>query len=42
MGLAIAARLQVWARHVWDRRHDRRGQGTVEYVGMVVIPTSPC
>jgi hypothetical protein len=39
MGYGIAARLQIWANDIWERRHDRRGQGTVEYVGMVVMVT---
>ncbi len=34
-----AARVHAWAAHAWWRARDARGQGTVEYVGMVVMVT---
>ncbi|MFN8108653.1 MAG: hypothetical protein U0Y82_02235 [Thermoleophilia bacterium] len=33
---AAAARLTVWALDLGRRMRDQRGQGTVEYVGVVV------
>ena len=33
------ARVHAWAAHAWWRARDSRGQGTVEYVGMVVMVT---
>jgi hypothetical protein len=37
---ALAARTHAWvARLWWAVRTERRGQGTVEYVGMVVMVT---
>lgn len=36
---AMAARLHAWAATAWWRARDARGQGTVEYVGMVVMVT---
>jgi hypothetical protein len=39
MGYAIAGWLHVRALELWDRRRAQRGQGTVEYVGMVVMVT---
>ena len=41
MGYAIAAWMQAAALTAMERaRHDRRGQGTVEYVGVVVMVLS--
>lgn len=39
MGYRLMARVTVGAMHGWDRlrRSDQRGQGTVEYVGIVVM-----
>lgn len=34
-----AAAVHAWASHAWWRVRDARGQGTVEYVGMVVMVT---
>lgn len=39
MGYALAAWVHAAAATMWDRGHDQRGQGTVEYVGMVVMVT---
>ena len=40
MGYAIAAWLQAAVLSAMERaRHDRTGQGTVEYVGVVVMVT---
>ncbi len=39
MGHALVAWLHAAALSVWDRRGDRAGQGTVEYVGVVVMVT---
>jgi hypothetical protein len=40
MGCAVAAFIHAWAVSALDRaRSDRRGQGTVEYVGVVVMVT---
>ncbi len=39
MGYAMAAWLHVRALALSDRRESQRGQGTVEYVGMVVMVT---
>lgn len=36
---AVSARVHAWALHAWWRARDARGQGTVEYVGMVVMVT---
>lgn len=36
---ALSARVHAWALHAWWRARDVRGQGTVEYVGMVVMVT---
>ncbi|MGA0068431.1 MAG: hypothetical protein ACO3PB_03080 [Miltoncostaeaceae bacterium] len=36
---AVSARVHSWALHAWWRARDARGQGTVEYVGMVVMVT---
>ena len=33
----MAARLHAWAATAWWRARDARGQGTAEYVGMVVM-----
>ena len=35
----MAARVHAWAAHAFWRARDARGQGTVEYVGMVVMVT---
>ncbi len=35
----MAARMHAWATHTWWRVRESRGQGTVEYVGMVVMVT---
>lgn len=35
----LSARVHAWAVHAWWRTRDARGQGTVEYVGMVVMVT---
>jgi len=35
----VSARVHAWALHAWWRARDARGQGTVEYVGMVVMVT---
>ena len=37
MGYRIASWTTVRAMRAWDRMKDQRGQGTVEYVGMVVM-----
>lgn len=40
MGYVIAAWLQAASVAMWERAtQDRRGQGTVEYVGVVVMVT---
>ncbi len=39
MTARIAARLHARAVTIWWRMRDQRGQGTVEYVGMVVMVT---
>lgn len=39
MGYAVAAWIHAAAVTAWERSHDQRGQGTVEYVGMVVMVT---
>lgn len=39
MGYALTAWLHSHAAYAWEHRHERRGQGTVEYVGMVVMVT---
>jgi hypothetical protein len=39
MGYALTAWLHAAALSVWNRRADRSGQGTVEYVGVVVMVT---
>ena len=39
MGYAMAGWLHARALARWDRRESQRGQGTVEYVGMVVMVT---
>ncbi|MBU6363761.1 MAG: hypothetical protein KGQ95_06055 [Acidobacteria bacterium] len=36
---AVSARVHAWALHSWWRARETRGQGTVEYVGMVVMVT---
>ena len=36
---AVSARVHARALHAWWRARDARGQGTVEYVGMVVMVT---
>lgn len=36
---AVSARVHAWALHAWWRARETRGQGTVEYVGMVVMVT---
>ncbi len=35
----VVARAHASAAHAWWRMRDQRGQGTVEYVGMVVMVT---
>lgn len=35
----MAARAHASVMHAWWRMRDERGQGTVEYVGMVVMVT---
>lgn len=36
--LAAQTALAGWAAHEWDRmRSDERGQGSVEYVGIVIV-----
>jgi hypothetical protein len=39
VGHALMGRLTARALGAWDRRRDRSGQGTVEYIGMVVMVT---
>jgi hypothetical protein len=39
VGYALAAWIHAAAASMWERGHDQRGQGTVEYVGMVVMVT---
>ncbi|MSO43914.1 MAG: hypothetical protein EXQ74_01175 [Thermoleophilia bacterium] len=39
MGNALVARAHVAVVHAWWRVRESRGQGTVEYVGMVVMVT---
>jgi hypothetical protein len=39
MGHAFTAWLHAAALSLWNRREDRSGQGTVEYVGVVVMVT---
>lgn len=39
MGQTIAAWLHATAVSAWSRRAEQRGQGTVEYVGVVVMVT---
>lgn len=39
MGYALLAWLHAHAAHAWEQRHERQGQGTVEYVGVVVMVT---
>ena len=34
---ALAGRVHAWGAHAWWRVRESRGQGTVEYVGMVVM-----
>ena len=36
---ALAGRIHAWGAHAWWRVRESRGQGTVEYVGMVVMVT---
>lgn len=36
---ALAGRMHAWGVQAWWRLRDSRGQGTVEYVGMVVMVT---
>ncbi len=39
MGYRMMGRATSWGMRMWDRavRSDQRGQGTVEYVGIVVM-----
>lgn len=37
MDARISAWFQAWALTLWDSPRDQRGQGTVEYVGTVVM-----
>ena len=37
MGYRMVAWTTVRATHAWDRLTEERGQGTVEYVGIVVM-----
>ena len=37
MGYRMVAWTTVLAMHAWDRMTEERGQGTVEYVGIVVM-----
>lgn len=37
MGYRMVAWTTVHAMHAWDRMTEERGQGTVEYVGIVVM-----
>ena len=37
MGYRMVAWTTVRAMHAWDRMTEERGQGTVEYVGIVVM-----
>lgn len=39
MGYALTAWLHSHMAYAWENRHERRGQGTVEYVGVVVMVT---
>jgi hypothetical protein len=39
MGYQVAAWVHALGLDLWDRRRRQRGQGTVEYVGMVVMVT---
>ena len=39
MGHALWGLITARAFSAWDRRRDQRGQGTVEYIGMVVMVT---
>jgi hypothetical protein len=39
VGHALLGRITARALGAWDRRRDRSGQGTVEYIGMVVMVT---
>ena len=36
---ALAGSVHAWGAHAWWRVRESRGQGTVEYVGMVVMVT---
>lgn len=39
MGYALMAWAHAAAVTAWERRREQRGQGTVEYVGVVVMVT---
>ncbi len=39
MDIRLASWLQAWAVSLWDSPRDQRGQGTVEYIGTVVMVT---